>query len=256
MLSALVAERVTDLGCSCEHALDTVALHVEHTQRSRGTLGAGLIVQLRVVLVEPRAEFLDVGRPAVPIADRVQVQCVVGDPYATQQFAVELDELGVDGGIVGADRLDGELPVLPIAAALRAVVTPHRADRVQLLRLRLAVQAVLHVRAADRRGGLRPQRQRAPPAVRERIRLLLDHVGAASGRAHDQLGVLEAGCVDAAVPVQSGDVLHLLRHPLPERLLGRKDVVGAARRLEARHARNSARNALRASSVPSAVSGP
>ena len=42
-----------------------------------------------------------------------------------------------------------------------------------------------------------------------------------------------------------------------ERLLGGKDVVGASRRLEARHGmRSGARNGLRASSVPSVVSGP
>ena len=46
-------------------------------------------------------------------------------------------------------------------------------------------------------------------------------------------------------------------HPPPERLLGREDVVRAARRLELRvTARSSARNGLRASSAPSVVGGP
>src|SRR5262249_52043641 len=87
-------------------------------------------------------------------------------------------------------------------------------------------------------------------------RLLLDDVGPAAGRPDDEVGVLEAGRDDAAVAVERAHLLHLSRHPLPERLLGREDVVRAARRLEARHARSPARNGFRASSAPSVVFGP
>ncbi len=136
-------------------------------------------------------------------------------------------------GVVAADRLHAQLPVLAVAALLRPVVAPHRADRVELLRLRLAVQAVLDVGAADRRGALRPQRQRATPAIGERVRLLLDDVGALARCADDQVGVLDPGRVDPAVAVERG-------RPPPSspvthrqlRLLGREDVVRAARRLE------------------------
>src|SRR6266511_6191444 len=77
-----------------------------------------------------------------------------------------------------------------------------------------------------------------------------------TGRADDQLGVFDPGRVDPAVAVEIADLLHLPYHPLPERLLGRKDVVRSARRLEARHARSSERNGLRSSSASSVVSGP
>ena len=69
-------------------------------------------------------------------------------PSRVEQLVVELDDLGVDGGVGRADRLDRELPVLAEAPALRRRVPVHGRDRVELDRLRLAVQAVLEVRAA------------------------------------------------------------------------------------------------------------
>ena len=208
------------------------------------------------MFVEPRRQTLDVRRSAVRVADRVELEDVVGDVDAPKDLGVQLDHFSIDRRIVRADGLDGQLPVLAVTSALRAVVAPHRADRVELLRLRLTVQTVLEVRAADGRSRLGPQRQGATAAIHERVRLLLDDVGTATRGADDQLRVLDARRVDAPIAVERTDLLHLSRHPLPERLLGREDVVRAARRLEARHARSSARNGLRASSAPSVVSGP
>ena len=256
MFTAFVAQRLADLRRALEQLLHAFALDVEHAQRRRRPLRARLVVQLGVVLVEPVREPFDVRRPALLVADRVQLERVPRYLEALQQVGVELDHLGVDGRVVGADRLDRELPVLAVPSLLRTVVPPHRPDRVELLRLRLAMEPVLEVRAADRRRRFRPQRQRAAPAIGERVGLLLYDVGPAAGRADDQFRVLDPGRVDAAVAVESAHLLHLSRDPLPERLLGREDVVGAARRLEARHARSSARNGLRLSSAPRVVGGP
>src|SRR2546427_821239 len=79
-----------------------------------------LVVQLCVVLVEPLRELLDVGGTAVGVADRVELEHVIGHADAPQELRVELDHFGVDRRIVGADRLDRELPVLAVTAALRA----------------------------------------------------------------------------------------------------------------------------------------
>ena len=209
------------------------------------------------MLVEPRRQRLDIRGTAVRVADRVQLQDVVGHAETPEQLVVELEDLGVDGRIVAADRLDAELPVLAVAAFLRPVVTPEPPDRVQLLRLRLAVQAVLDVRARDRRRPFRPQRERAPAAVGERVRLLLHDVRPRARRSDDQVGVLEPRRLDRPVAVDAADLLHRRRHPAPARLFGREDVVRAARRLELRrHARSSARYGLRSSSAPSVVGGP
>ena len=207
--------------------------------------------------VEPLVEQPDVGGPAVAVPDRVQLQLELGHAELAQQLAVVLDHLGVDRRIVGADRLQRELPVLAVPAAPGRAVPVHRRDRVELLRLRLAVQSVLEIGADDRGGPLRTERQRAIAAVGERVHLLLDDVGAGAGGALEELGVLEPRRLDPAIAVERAEALHLPRHPLPQRLLGGEDVVGSPGRLDPRHeARSSARNGLRASSAPSVVRGP
>src|SRR2546430_538952 len=116
---------------------------------------------------------------------------------------------------------------------------------------------MLEVGAGDRRRAFRAQGQRAAALVLERVHLLLDDVGARAGGALEERGVLEGGRLDRAVAIERAEALGLSDDELPERLLGRKDVVGAARRLEDRHeARSGARKGLRASSVPSVVGGP
>ena len=108
-----------------------------------------------------------------------------------QQRREQRDELGVDGGIVGADRLRPDLPELPVAPGLRALVAEEARQVPELHRLGQLVHAVLDVGAADRRGALRPQRERAPAAVLERVHLLLDDVGGLADAAREQLGPLE-----------------------------------------------------------------
>ena len=179
-----------------------------------------------------------------------------------QQRVVELDQLGVDRGVGGADRLDRGLPVLAVAALARRAVAVHRRDREHLHGLRVPVHPVLDVGAADRRGALGPKRQRPVGAVGEAVHLLLHDVRALPGGAGEEGGVLEDGRQHLAVAVEGAEPLDLARDPLPERHLRGDDVVGAARSLDpaahgcARASRSSARNGLLASSAASVVSGP
>src|SRR5947208_14744413 len=99
--------------------------------------------------------------------------------------------------------------MLAVTALLRRRVAVHRRDREQLLRLRLAVEPVLEVGADDRRGSLRPKRQRATAAVFERVHLLLDDIRARARRAREELGVLEDGRLDAAVTGERAEALDL-----------------------------------------------
>ena len=115
---------------------------------------------------------------------------------------------------------------------------------------------MLDVRAADRRGRLRAQRERPIGAIGERVHLLLDDVRARAGRPLEERRVLEDRRLDRAVAVERAQALDLRRDARPERLLGRDDVVRAARSLDsclpahsAGSARRSARNGFRASSV-------
>ena len=258
MLPAGVAQGFADLRRVGQGRLHLFALHVEDAQRRRRPLLPRLVVEHVFVFVQPGVEPLEVGRPAVAIADRVQLQPVVRHAEPPKQFVVELDQLGVDGGVVRADRFDGRLVVLAEAAFLRRRVAVHRRNREQLLRLRLAVEAVLEVGADDRRRCLRAERQRTAPAVLERVHLLLNDIRTRAGRAREELGLLEDRRLDAPVAVERAEALDLVRDPLPEGLFGRQDVMRPPRRLElgAHVARSSARNGLAASSAPSVVSGP
>ena len=176
-------------------------------------------------------------------------------PRRREQRVVELDHLRIERGVLGADRLDIQLPVLAEASLLRTPVAVDRLVRVELLRLRLAVQAVLEVGAHDRSSRLGAKRERPVAAVLERVHLLRDDVRPLPGRAREEVGLLEDGRVDPAIAVQVAQALELPEHVPPARLLGGEDVVGTARSLE-RHARSSARKGLRASSSPSVVGGP
>ena len=130
----------------------------------------------RGVLLEPGPQPVEIGGPAFSVADGVQLEPVVGDAEAAEQRVVELDHLRIERGVLGADRLDIQLPVLAEAPLLRTPVAVDRLVRVELLRLRLAVQAVLEVGAHDRSGGLGAKRERPVTAVLERVHLLRDDV--------------------------------------------------------------------------------
>ncbi len=167
-------------------------------------------------------------------------------PSRRSSVVVELDDLGVEARIVGADRLDRDLPMFPVAAFLRRGIAVHRREGVELLRLRLTVQAVLDVRPADGRGRLGTQGERPAAPVLERVHLLLHDVGARARRPLEERGVLEYRGLDPAVAVERTESLRLADHPLPERLVGRENVVRPARSLDLHgSAVRTARRAIR-----------
>ena len=104
------------------------------------------------------------------------------DPDPAGELRVELDHLGVDGGIARADRLDRALPVLAVPPLLRArrSGTSARSCRASPAAARGACRA--RGRRARSAPSLRAQRQRAVASVVERVHLLLDDVGARAGR--------------------------------------------------------------------------
>ena len=183
-------------------------------------------------------------------------------PRPREQRVVELDDLGVDGRVSGADRLDRKLPVLAVAPALRRRVAVHGADGVELHGLRLAVHAVLDVRAADRCGRLRAQASasgrrdprtctspsaRRPSPRRTFVRRARCPRRRASRSAGSRRGRKALGLSDREPPER------LLRGTTSCVPRGRSIFVALMR---LRSARSSARNGLRASSSPSVVAGP
>ena len=221
VLAARVAERLPDLRGVLQGSAHPLVLHIKDLQRARRALVARLVVERVFVRVQPLVEPRDVRGAAVRVADRVQVQRPARDAESPQELRVELDQLGVEGGIVGADCLDRGLVVLAVAALLGRGVAIDRRDGVELLRLWLALQPVLEVGAADRRRRVRAKCERAAPPVFERVHLLLDDIRARTRRARKELGVLEDRRLDAPVAVERAETLDLARDPLPERLFGR-----------------------------------
>ena len=107
MLAAGVAERLADLRRAAQRLPHALGFFTSKTR-------SGVVARLArasssssaVVLVEPGGRALDVRRPAVRVADRVQLQLLLRDAEPRRELVVQLDHLGVDGGIGGADRLD------------------------------------------------------------------------------------------------------------------------------------------------------
>src|SRR5947208_15241813 len=96
MVTARLAQRIADFRCRCDDALHSFALRVEHPQRTRLALCARLAIELGFVLVKPGVETLEVSRPALTVADRVELKRVVLDAELPQEGVVELNELRVD----------------------------------------------------------------------------------------------------------------------------------------------------------------
>ena len=121
VLRACVAERLADLRRILRAPR---ARRSFFTSKTRSGLVARFCARVLVehvcVRVEPRVQLLDVRGPAVAVADRVQPQLVLASRRAVRAARVELDHLGVDRRVGRADRLERELPVLAVAAALRA----------------------------------------------------------------------------------------------------------------------------------------
>ena len=165
-----------------EQAQD-VPLEAVPLQR-RQLRGPGLVVG---------GQLLDVCRPAGAVADRIEQHLHARHPRVGVEAQTELDDLRVDSRAGVADRLDIELPELPVAPRLRAVVAEHRPDLVDLDRLRPGLHPVLHVRPDDAGGrfgsegpGLGFLAARDDPEE-----LLLDDVGDLADAALEERDLLE-----------------------------------------------------------------
>jgi hypothetical protein len=114
------------------------------------------------------------------------------------------DRLGVDRGVLGADRLQVELVELPVPAGLGALVPEGGAAGPHLHGQRALVQVVFEHRAQHAGGELGAQRDLAAAAVLEGVHLLAHHVARFADAADEQRGVLEDRGLDGAVAGAAG----------------------------------------------------
>ena len=106
---------------------DLGALVVEHAQRVELRAPAGGLVE-----VEPGevlAQQVAVGRAAVGVAQRGQLQPVAAQAERAEALVGHGDDLGVQRRVVDADRLDADLLQLPVAPGLGPLVAEERARR-------------------------------------------------------------------------------------------------------------------------------
>ena len=233
--------------------------------RSRTSADERALVRAQVLL-----QALAVLRPRVRAAEARQAQAHVAHAHPGEQRGEQGDRLGVDGGVVRSERLRADLPELPVAARLRALVAEEARQVPELHRLAALVHAVLDVRPADGRGALGPQRERASGGVLEREHLLAHDVGGLADAAREQLRRLERGRLDALVAGALEDRAGARLELGASGGLLAEDVEGAAWRFElgaaqrpaagafagaaaGRRARSSLRNGLVSRSRPSVV---
>ena len=70
------------------------------------------------MLTEERDQLLPVRGTTDLVADRVQLQLDPRQPETAKERVTHRDHLRVGAGILRAEHLDAELPVLPVAALL------------------------------------------------------------------------------------------------------------------------------------------
>ena len=119
-LDARLAERLADRGRLLERGAHGVRLRLEVVEdRAAGSSAAfSRVASSRrdAFSASHAREPLEIGRPALATADGVQLELVPRDSQPPEERVVELDQLGVDRGVVAPDRLDGRLPVLAISS--------------------------------------------------------------------------------------------------------------------------------------------
>ena len=119
MLAARLTEGIPDRRRVPENLLDRGRLGgdvVEGAERVARSLLPRCLVEFSRVLLEPRAQLLQVRGAALRVADGIQLEPVLRHAEAPEERVVELDHLGVERRILRADRLDVQLPVLAVAA--------------------------------------------------------------------------------------------------------------------------------------------
>jgi hypothetical protein len=177
VVGVLGREPVEQLGRRRHDRPRSRVVGVERPQRIGLEASAHLLRELAGVLAQVRAKLLPVVGAGLRCAEARQPQAKPRHDVPGQHLGEQKDELGVEGGVVGAERLRPDLGELAETAGLGRLVAEERPRVPALDRLRRLVQAVLDVGATHARRPLRPQGDRPPAGILEGEHLLLDDVG-------------------------------------------------------------------------------
>ena len=253
MLGVLRSESLEQPRCAGHHPAGAGIDRVERPQRVQIDPAANLLGEPVLVGTQVALELGAVLGPRLGLAEARKLQ-VRADSDRLQELGQQHDQLGVGLRLGRSDHLGADLPELAKAALLRRLGAEEARQVPELHGLRQLVHPVLDVGAAHRRRPLRPQRERAPGAVRERVHLLLHDVSGLPHAAREQLGRLERRGLDPAVAGSLEDPLGVGFEHLAARSFLRKHVERAARSLNPHQlAASSRKNGLVARSCPSVV---
>ena len=137
---------------------------------------------------QERAEQRHVAGLADAVAHGVQLERDLAQAEPGEEVVGQRDDLDVEVGVGGPERLHAQLVVLAVAAVLGVLVAERR-RHVPGLPGRDGV--VLDEGAGDRRRALGPQRHHLAVAVLEDVHLLADDLAPLADAAQEDAGVLE-----------------------------------------------------------------
>ena len=234
---AFIAQVIGDLRGAGLERLILGDLGVEEPQgiALEPQLGVGVETRLqRPVVLGQTAE---VCRPALAVADRVQLQAQVLHANLIQPAEGQLDHLGVESGACATHDLDVELKELAVPSLLWLVVSKHGSDQIKTRGLWTLVEPALEVRAYNTGGRLWPERELLRATLVEAVQLFGHRVRVFADPL-DQLELLDDRRCDLLIAKSPGHVRGALLCLPPKRNRGRQDVANSAGgfdRLSARH---------------------
>ena len=262
MFRGLRTQERADLRGLGENRLRRLVLGVEGAQRVRLHAGHGVRVEVGGVILEVGAQFGDVGPAGLQVAEVVQEDHLVPHADRLVDGIQEGDHLDVDQRVGGAEGLDPDLGVLPVASPLLALLAEHRPDVEELYRLRELEQVVLDVGPHGPWRPLGPQGHLTVALVPEGEHLFLHHdVRGLPRRAGEELDLFKDRRPDLLVVVVAEDLARASLDVRPQvRPLVRlpaagEDVVGAPRPLVA-HETAGGRYGFVSSSSRASSTGP
>src|SRR5690606_39598245 len=133
---------------------------------------------------------------------------------------------GVDVGTGNAKGFHADLIKLAVTAFLRPLVAEHRAGVPQTLRL-VVQQAVFFTGTHTAGGAFGAQGQAVAIAVVEGVHLFFDDVGHFADGALEQRRLLNNGHTNFVITIRSQQFFDGAFKVLPDRALGRQDIVHA-----------------------------
>ncbi len=221
------AEKIDQLGRILRDFLHGRIFRVEHAQRVRVQTALRLFVEHVHVLFEVRDQLDAMRRALFHETQRIKLELDAHQAEVVPQTLAHHDDFSVGVRTDKAQRFHTDLMELAITAALRTLMTEHRADVPQALRT-VVQHVVLDRRAHHCRRVFRAHCQIfTVQCVGKAVHFFLDDVGHLTDTALEQLRMLDDRRTNILVSVRAQHRLDGRFKKLPQPGFLRKDVIHA-----------------------------